>query len=104
MYFVAVYMVDKAFGGPEEGGWWYDYGDLVIDTDLLKANGISLPIAYDNMDTAERVCGYQNQLLNNTLNVGRREISSMASAGRYMAMVFENELPNHFPTEKPRYE
>ena len=25
-YFVNVYTVDKAYGGPEEGGWWYDEG------------------------------------------------------------------------------
>lgn len=26
---VAVYMQDRAYGGPEEGGWWYDCGQLV---------------------------------------------------------------------------
>jgi hypothetical protein len=28
-YIVAVYMADKAFGGHEEGGWWYDTGRLM---------------------------------------------------------------------------
>jgi hypothetical protein len=27
--FVAVYAIDRCYGGPEEGGWWYDTGDLV---------------------------------------------------------------------------
>lgn len=26
---VAVYETDRAYGGPEEGGWWYDVGGLV---------------------------------------------------------------------------
>lgn len=25
---VAVYETDRAYGGPEEGGWWYDVGGL----------------------------------------------------------------------------
>ena len=25
-YTVAVFEVDRAYGGPEEGGWWFDYG------------------------------------------------------------------------------
>jgi len=25
-YTVAVYICDRAYGGPEEGGWWYDCG------------------------------------------------------------------------------
>jgi hypothetical protein len=27
--FVSVYQVERAFGGPEEGGWWYDTYQLV---------------------------------------------------------------------------
>lgn len=26
---VAVWSVDTAMGGPEEGGWWYETGDLI---------------------------------------------------------------------------
>ncbi len=26
MLFLNVYMTNRAYGGPEEGGWWYDYG------------------------------------------------------------------------------
>lgn len=28
-WFVAVYMVGTNYGGPEEGGWWYEVGDIV---------------------------------------------------------------------------
>lgn len=24
-FFVNVYQLDRGYGGPEEGGWWYDY-------------------------------------------------------------------------------
>ena len=26
-YTVAIFFVDRAYGGPEEGGWWYDFGE-----------------------------------------------------------------------------
>ena len=28
-YWAVVYEVDRIYGGPEEGGWWYDAGTLV---------------------------------------------------------------------------
>ncbi|CAG0982501.1 hypothetical protein RHIZO_01814 [Rhizobiaceae bacterium] len=28
-YVLAFYEIDRAYGGPEEGGWWYDTGRLV---------------------------------------------------------------------------
>jgi hypothetical protein len=31
-WFVGVYSVDRCYGGPEEGGWWYDTGELVQST------------------------------------------------------------------------
>ena len=29
LVYVNVYLVHRAYGGPEEGGWWYDAGELV---------------------------------------------------------------------------
>lgn len=28
-FYIAVYRVDRAYGGPEEGGWYYDCGELI---------------------------------------------------------------------------
>lgn len=30
VYFVTVFEIDRAYGGPEEGGWWYDTGEPVL--------------------------------------------------------------------------
>lgn len=27
--YVNAYSVDRSYGGPEEGGWWYDAGELL---------------------------------------------------------------------------
>jgi hypothetical protein len=33
-YWVAVYETGREYGGPEEGGWWYDTGRLVASACL----------------------------------------------------------------------
>ena len=34
LWHVTVYKIDRAYGGPEEGGWWYDYGTVLVDVTL----------------------------------------------------------------------
>ena len=34
--FVSVYKADRAYGGPEEGGWWYDVYDLVDSVPVIS--------------------------------------------------------------------
>ena len=34
-YFIGVYLVERSYGGPEEGGWWYNSGSSVTLQDLL---------------------------------------------------------------------
>jgi hypothetical protein len=92
-YLVAVHLVDKAYGGPEEGGWWYQTGEHVRTLRVFGCN--------------ERAVTYArrlDRLLDATLNKGRRPISSVLSEGRYEADVFEHVVPEHYPATKPHYE
>ena len=34
MHSIAVYLIQRVYGGPEEGGWYYDAGELCVDLDL----------------------------------------------------------------------
>ena len=92
-YIVAVYMQDRAFGGHEEGGWYYDTGELVR---VLKV--------FTNEDKACRFSQRFNRLLDATLNKDRREISSVLSEGRYGAEVHDDIPPAHYPETRPYYE
>lgn len=90
---IAIYEIDRAFGGHEEGGWWYDCGQL---TRIL----VTTRTAEQAYRTASRV----NRLLAR-LQRGKRPVSSVAyDGGRHQAMVFERIAPPHFPAEQPRYE
>ena len=92
-FVVALYEIDRAYGGPEEGGWWYDTGDLcrVVAVSPTEARACEL---------AQRA----NRLLHR-LQRGARDVSSMAYAGgRHQACVFDAAAPPRFPETRPYYE
>jgi len=93
VYVVAVYLCDRAYGGPDEGGWWYDTGEMVRIIRTFK-----------DEERAASHAARMNRLLDATINNGRREISSVLSDGRYYAEVHENIAPHHYPERRPHYE
>lgn len=93
---VCLYLVDRAYGGPEEGGWWYTYGQPVIERDLpLPSWHATEREAFIAREAMEERC--------KELNKGRREISSVLSEGRYQACICEGQ-PQPFPARRPHYE
>jgi hypothetical protein len=91
-FIVALYEVDRAFGGPEEGGWWYDTGELRRPLALAPTN-----------DAAVAIAARANRLLDR-LQRHKRPVDSAAYAGgRYRAHVFTTTAPPAYPAERPRY-
>lgn len=106
-YSVAIYLVDKAYGGPEEGGWYYDYGirqDVNLSTEFPELKEFGVPAIFPNEERAIAWMENANHWLDQTANKGRREISSVLSTGRYRAEVHENYPPHHWPETRPHYE
>lgn len=96
-YTVCPFIVDRAYGGPEEGGWWYTHGEPV--------EGDYLPIPRITRDEDE--AGAWREIMQAELdagvNQGRRDIGSVLSEGVYRAEVCEG-WPQPYPAEKPHYE
>ncbi len=92
-YVVAFYAVDRAYGGPEEGGWWYDAGELV------RIHQVCLTEA-----AAARLAVRANRLLDLVQRGHRRLDSVLYADGRYRAYLFEQAAPPRFPQAPPRYE
>lgn len=95
-HIVAVYEVDRRFGGPEEGGWWYDAGQLAKIVKVFRSE-----------DLSRAYCRRLNARLRSRSigpNAGRRELSSVLSEGVVCACVYEDQAPDHFPETRPRYE
>ena len=95
MYSLAIYLVDLAYGGPEEGGWYFTCGEIEAE----------VPALY--FETEEEACTAREAaqgLLDSGWNAGRREISSVLSEGIFRAVVHERHPPQYFPAERPHYE
>jgi hypothetical protein len=103
-YTVAVYLDDRSYGGPEEGGWYYDCGDRIDhqigDLDLA----MTMPHTFTDENEAYGLADKLNTILNETANKGRPEISSVLSQGRYRAHVYEGYPPVRYPERRPHYE
>jgi hypothetical protein len=75
MHSVAVYLVQRLYGGPEEGGWYYDSGELCTGP-ALTASGVTFSEGHD--DRARTMALEVQAHLDRDWNVGdhAREISS----------------------------
>ncbi|HIA51309.1 MAG TPA: hypothetical protein EYN91_04375 [Candidatus Melainabacteria bacterium] len=95
--YVSIYLEDRAYGGPEEGGWWYDYGVLQADPRNKCFSSKILAMRYASK--------LQDELDANENSERRSDTSSMASEGRFMAYIdCDGEFPKNFPDKKPHYE
>ena len=79
-YSVAAYDVSRAYGGAEEGGWWYDEGHRMDET--LRC--------YDAADAMAMVA-YMEML--------KHRYGWQLSVSVYAGVV----APAHYPSERPRY-
>lgn len=92
-YVLAFYEIDRVYGGPEEGGWYFDCGNLVRAFKVTR-----------NREHAYAMCQRANRLLDR-LQRNKRDIGSVAyKGGRHWVMVHENTAPKHFPETRPHYE
>jgi hypothetical protein len=90
--FTAQYRMDRVFGGPEEGGWWYNTGQR--QKEIQQHQTEEKAYAFINKKNEEFKKDYTG-----------RGLSSMAyNHDFYRYMVFHFEPPKHFPEERPYYE
>ena len=87
-YWVEVYEDDRAFGGHEEGGWWYDVSDRIISVPVS-----TLSLARELL--ADLKSRYTNE---------RYDIDSILCAGIYRHVISPEQGPEHEPEKRPFYE
>lgn len=91
---VSVYEIDRACGGPEEGGWWYNVGELihsipVMDDDLSDED-------IDNLVAMMRKV-YPEQ-------TGDYGVGSVLYSGGDYEVYVEDRKGESYPKERPHYE
>lgn len=77
--FAAFYAVGRSYGGPEEGGWWYDAGDLIALVPVQNYGEIwAMRTKLETLDGVERVTWCEH--------------------------VDHEDIPSHYPSIRPHYE
>lgn len=87
--YVNVYLVNLAYGGPEEGGWYYDEGKPIH----------SLPAK--NIRRALRTKSRLARRFDNLRPLQRR---SNVNGGPDLEIFLEDHPARYFPERRPRYE
>lgn len=96
-YCLSVFLCDRAYGGPEEGGWWYSTGEPT------SVAGVPTRRWFATEDEAHQAEVELQRYLDDDINADRPDIDSVLSEGIYRAMVTIGE-PTAYPAERPRYE
>lgn len=89
--FANAYEVTLGYGGPEEGGWWYDVG-----TPLASIPVETPEDEQQARETIERV--FRPQF------VGNRGKASVAPFSSDLVVLIEDEMAKAYPDSKPYYE
>ena len=103
LFWIAVYLVQLEWGGPEEGGWWFEEAGLVMAPDIYADLGV-MPACRLSEAEADTIAAEMRTGLA-ALNEGRPALSSILSRGLYdVRVVRANTLPPCIPESPPRYE
>lgn len=95
-----IYLYDRAYGGPEEGGWWYDTYSPIDDSS--DWNNPPPQHGHFSSEKKARKALLKLQAWCNEENKSRRSPSSVASDGHYMAQL--DAWPAEFsPKQRPHY-
>ena len=95
--YINVYLADRAYGGPEEGGWYYDYGIPVESRRVLSPTDYTNPHSEYETELVFLTARYDR------LNQSRPDIHSVLSEGRYVVTI-EDEFARAYPYKCPPYE
>jgi hypothetical protein len=92
MKYINAYLVDSQYGGPEEGGWWYDSGEPVAS--------IPIPNQMSDHDLGERADVVRRGLLHLAGDDDRHKVNG----GPDLVVRLEDEFAKEYPEERPHYE
>lgn len=98
--YLNLYLYDRAYGGPEEGGWWYDTYAPVTDSDWRDLE----PPPYGHFPSQEHAAMAMTALQTwcTDQNTRRHSPSSMASDG-YFVCRLEAWPAEFYPVRRPHY-
>lgn len=95
MFVVAVYDCGQRYGGPEEGGWWYDAGSLVRPVKLLRGEDRAYAYARRlNTRLYHRACSVRTLASENT-RLSYRKASYRRTCSKVVARLLASPIGGH---------
>jgi len=91
--FVNVYLIDRAYGGPEEGGWYFPVGEFIRGSAFRAWDEWHIKKCEKNLQSW---CDEQNEGRNS-------DISSVNSEGEFVVRK-ESKPGENYPKNMPHYE
>lgn len=101
-YTVAVALHDRQYGGPEEGGWYYDTYQPDVSEAAWLTHEAGGPWVYHDLKLAVAKSNWLTEQLK-VVNKDRYGPNSVLSQGHYVGYAFEF-YPTRQPREAPHYE
>lgn len=99
-FVVAIHELDRIYGGPEEGGWWFDCGVPARERELAKYCRV-----FRSEAKAKRYARRLREGVIARLNdQAPKSLGSLTyDGGIFGAFVQKGEQPRHWPRFRPRY-
>lgn len=85
-YYVNIYLADREYGGPEEGGWWYDIGE---------------PIGSIPCDTWKEAWDLREKLKEKYPRTNKR---NSVNGGEDYEVAVQSHFAKYYPEVRPHYE
>jgi hypothetical protein len=106
MKFVNVYEVTREYGGPEEGGWWFDcltpIKSVRANTKRLRKKVLKrLERLFPNPGTAGRILGGDPGALDSVDDIAENDMQGVHT-GFDTRIIIEGRPAHHWP--RPHYE
>ena len=99
MKYLNIYELAQAYGGPEEGGWWYTYGEPVESTEVV------------NLRQSIKTCDDLNAKFRTSSSgyaMGFGDDNYLIRGGTWGDKKLRARIEDHpaeaFPQERPHYE
>lgn len=107
-WYCNIYLTDRAPGGPEEGGWWYDCGQPELPDTISPARRelierIGAEEGFERKELAEALRDLLQPAIDEANGERLSDISSVNSEGCYVIEV-ETHPARAYPATRPQYE
>ncbi len=105
--FVNAFMVQQAFGGREEGGWWYDCGTPEESRKVYNQAELDSTLAFLRARyelTEDGVYLYKDQYDHPDFDRDRNSPHSATGSGYSYCVRVEDQIAEHWPLERPHYD